>query len=185
MGMVCKLAEKYPGPGGETLHQVLLDLLRATVLNSHDEWYKAIMFLAEFEPLFGKRIESILALELGDKVWFARIKKECEQSPNPDRKRTGEVMANTKKEIWSLGTYKFIALAAAEFHPEIKGQLEREFGEEWQREIDSVHTLRNLHLHGHKYDQQMDRYNSQWTGELTQLINAAVLWRQIKDNTEA
>lgn len=185
VGTACKVAEEHPGPAGETLRQVFLDLLRATVLNSHDEWYKAIMFLAEFEPLFGKRVEDILALELGANVWFARIKEECERSPNADRRRTGEVMTNTKKAEWSLGTYKFLALAAAELHPAINGQLEREFGDQWSQEVDSVHTLRNLHLHGHKYDQQMDRYDDQWTGELRQLIEAAVLWRKIKDDTEA
>jgi hypothetical protein len=149
-----------------------------------DTWYQSIIFLAEFEPLFGKCVEGILALELGDAEWFPTIKEECALSSNKDRRRTAEIMAKKKKEFWDLGNYKFIALAASEFHPNTVGaRLKKELGDDWAAEVDSLQHLRNVHLHGRKYEQQLNAYDEEWTQELRRLIAAARLWRRcIRDD---
>jgi hypothetical protein len=81
------------------LRRLLRGMFRATVMANKDTWYQSIIFLAEFEPLFGKCVEGILALELGDTKWFSTIKKECAQSSNKARRTTAEVMAKKKKEL--------------------------------------------------------------------------------------
>jgi hypothetical protein len=166
--------------GNDTrLRKLLRGMFRATVTSNKDAWYQSIIFLAEFEPLFGKRVEGILALELGDTEWFATIKEECTQSSNKVRRETGEIMAKKKKAFWDLGNYKFVALAAAEFHPNTVGaRLDKELGDGWAAEVESIQGLRNVHLHGRKYEQPLNAYDEAWTRELRRLIDAASLWRR-------
>jgi hypothetical protein len=164
------------------LHKMLRGMFRATLMANKDVWYQSIIFLAEFEPLFAKRVEGILALELGAGDWFPKIKTECAQSSNKARLKTAEVMTKKEKELWDLGNYKFVAIAAAEFHPKTVGaRLEEKLGADWAEEVDSLLDLRNIHLHGRKYEQQLNAYDDEWTHELRRLIKAAVFWRKCKN----
>jgi len=177
VSMACNVAESDPD-----LRQLLLDLLRATVLNGKTAWYQSIIFLAHFEPLFRKYVERILELELG-KGWRPQVSQKCEASSNPEWLTLATEMKK-KKAQWSLGTYKFLARAAAKFYPAVEGQFENDLGVEWEDEVDSIHDLRNTNLHGRNYDQQLNAYDEKWAKELRRIINAAVLWRQLGGGVE-
>jgi hypothetical protein len=92
------------------LRKLLLSILHATAVNSHDDLYIALTYLVQFEPNFGKFV--VTELPSVSREWFARIKRECEASSKPKWQRHAKEMTKQKERAWTLDTYKFTALAA-------------------------------------------------------------------------
>jgi hypothetical protein len=171
----CELADQ-----DAVLKKLLLVLLQGTVINNYDQLYTSLTYLVQFEPHFGKRIVGILAIILGEESWFPQIKEECEANFDSTWRTLAKEMTEKKMSAWTLATYKFLALAAAEFHPGVRGRLESELGSHWANGTDSLHELRNDYTHGRIYDEfpRLDLYDKKWTDYLVRLMDAAVLARR-------
>jgi hypothetical protein len=174
----CELAGEDP-----VLEDVLLTLLRATASNSHDDFTTSSRFLVRFEPAFKKRIIAELSHILGDN-WLPQLKAEC--AAHPKRAKHAEAMATNIKK-WSLGTYLFTAVAAAELHPEFDGHIEGVLGPQWKQGTDALLNLRNDFAHGNVEEDYptLNIYDAAFADYLNRLMAAAVLWRQcISDTTQ-
>jgi hypothetical protein len=161
------------------LRRMLLRMLRATVVNSHDELYAALTYLVQFEHAFGQRVIGVLTVMLGEDRWFPRVKEWCEQSDSQTWRTLAEEMAKPMKTKWTLATYRFLAMAAAELDPGVQGRLESELGTDWAKGTQALEALRDDYAHGRIYNfKRLDLYDGKLTDYLVGLMDAAALWRR-------
>lgn len=178
----CNLAED-----DTVLEDQLLAMMRATVIKKRNLINDAFGFLVEFEGLFGDLVMTSLKDAIGDN-WFPRLKDWCTESRKKRYRDLAVEMALPEPKMeWTLGTYRFLALAGAEFSQKAKGYFEEQLGTHWAKEITALEKLRNDHAHSRLYQKFKGHniYDKTLTDYLGEHMKAAALWRKCsRDNDE-
>lgn len=172
-GLIVK-ACTLPANDGD-LRQKLLKILRASVLNNQAELREQLSFVLEFEFYFRTRMISEFTAIFGND-WFNVIKAKCEMDP-----RWQDHVKKMSEPIpkWTIGTYKFTALACCSFSPEFKVRIEKQLGEDWSVETDNHLPIRNEVSHSLRAErQQIDSFDEDMVGFLDRAMRATVLSRK-------
>jgi hypothetical protein len=172
------------------LRDHLLAMLRATVLGTANALNEAYGFLVEFEGVFGSLVLTGLRDSIGRK-WFGQLKDWCAASATKRyRDLAVEMEADEPETEWNLGTYKFLALAGAEFHPACKGYFEERLRSAWAKEVDAFEKRRNDFAHSrlHKRFRGRKIYDRVTAEYLERHMKAAVFWQmcvEVNENVAA
>jgi hypothetical protein len=172
-GLIIKACQ-LPGNDHE-LRAKLLKSLRASVLNDFSELRETLSFLLDFEHYFRTQMINEWTEVFGND-WFNVIRSKCEADP-----RWQEHAEKMKQPIpkWTLGTYKFTALACSSFSPEFKARIERELGENWAVETDNHLPIRNALSHSSLVARrQINSFDAEWVDFLDRAMSAALLCRR-------
>lgn len=168
------------------LEEQLLAMLRATVIKKRSLINDAFGFLLQFEGLFGDLVMNGLKDAIGDN-WFSQLKDWCAASRKKRyRDLAVEMTLPEPKMEWTLGTYKFLALAGSEYSQKAKGYFEEELGNGWARELTALEKLRNDHAHSRLYQKFKGHniYSANLTAYLERHMKAAVLWWKCRQHSD-
>lgn len=159
----------------DVLRQKLLRILQASVLNNQVELREQLSFLLEFEFYFRTRMINEWTAHFGND-WFNVIKSKCEADPRWHN-HAEKMSAPIPK--WTIGTYKFTALACCSFSPEFKASIEKQLGDDWSVETDNHLPIRNEVSHaGLAERERIDSFDTEGVDFLDRVISATVLCRK-------
>jgi hypothetical protein len=160
--------------GDEKLRQTLLAILRASVLNNQAELREQLSVVVEFEFYFRTRMIAEFTACFGND-WFNTIRELCRKDPRWSD-HAGQMSVPIPK--WSVGTYKFTALACCSFSPEFKASIESQLGVEWSTATDEHLPVRNSVSHwtlAEEYD--VNSFDPGWIDFLDRAMRAVALCR--------
>jgi hypothetical protein len=172
-GLIAK-ACRLPG-ADEPLRRKLLRILRASVLDDPVELREQLSFVLEFEFYFRTRMISEFTACFGND-WFNAIRSSCREDPHWSAHAEKMSVPIPK---WTVGTYKFTALACCSFSPEFKAGIEKQLGADWSIETDSHLPIRNALSHstlGERKD--VNSFDAEWVDFLDRVMSATALCRR-------
>ncbi|HEX6206242.1 MAG TPA: hypothetical protein VFZ29_10615 [Solirubrobacterales bacterium] len=180
-GLIVK-ACALPANDGVLRHK-LLRILRASVLNDQAQLREQLSYVLEFEFYFRTRMISEFTAIFGND-WFNVVKAKCEADP-----RWQGHVSKMREPIpkWTVGTYKFTALACCSFSPEFKVRIEKQLGEDWSVETDNHLPVRNEVSHSLiAKRKQIDSFDEDWVDFLDRAMRATLLCRKcMPDDSDA
>ena len=166
----CRLPE-----GDEPLRRKLLRVLRASVLEDTTELREQVSFVLDFEFFFRTRLIAEFTACFGND-WFNVVKSKCEADP---RWRAQAEKMSVPIPKWTVGTFKFTALACCSFSPEFKASIENQLGKDWGIETDNHLPIRNAISHGALAERKdVNSFEPEWVDFLDGVLRAIVLCRK-------
>jgi hypothetical protein len=165
----------------EDLLTKLRQLLSASVVNDAEAVLASVSFLIESEWLAGAYLKRTWAHIL-DTDWMVildkKFAKAAGESSTEKERGYYEVLSSAvrRPKEWTLGTIVNLAIASARLDLKIAGRISKDLGEDWKREIHTLHEMRNFIAHGHTREVvRFDDFDGEWGEKLRDLTRAARL----------
>jgi hypothetical protein len=168
-----RLSQGEPG-----LRDKLRALLRASLLNSHEQLMGELTFLLDFEWLLSRYLIRTWAELYGPETWMNALGDEFGSAGGRASRLAEQVKDPT---TWTLGAMHAMAVTAASGNSDVGAVLTDELGQDWAVQIEVLLSLRNTLAHGRLREVgDLDDFLGLWGETIGELIGAASVYYRME-----